>query len=199
MVDERFFDQGHEGWNLASPWVPDKLHRKREDLFAAALGVHRAFIDVAAQKISHNIGVLMGAMHAGAFQDDAKKALLADLWSTLFMVVPVVSTTFASVDRMLGDLPASSIGWVLVDEAGQATPQSAVGALMRAKKAIVVGDPLQIPPVVTLPHRLVLEVAKYFGVSPAEWLAPTASAQTVADDASRLRAEFRADVVQSRS
>ena len=194
LVDEKFFARGHEDWNLASPWVPDSLHRKREDLFAAALNLNRAFIDVTAQKISHNLGVLMGAMHAGAFQEDAKKALLGDLWSTLFLVVPAVSTTFASVDRMLGDLPPSSIGWVLVDEAGQATPQSAVGALMRAKKAIIVGDPLQIPPVVALPQRLILEVTRYFGISPTAWAAPAASVQTVADEASRLRAEFRADV-----
>jgi hypothetical protein len=194
LVDEKFFQQGHEQWNLSSPWLTDELHRKREDLFAAALELHRAFIDVAAQKISHNLGVLMGAMHAGAFQENAKKALLGDLWSTLFLVCPVVSTTFASVDRMLGDLPASSLGWVLVDEAGQATPQSAVGTIMRAKKAIIVGDPLQIPPVVSLPQRLVIEVARYFGVTPVEWLAPEASVQTLADQSSRLKAEFRADV-----
>lgn len=194
LVDEGFFRQGHEQWNLSSPWLPDALHRKREDLFALALEVHQAFIDAAAQKVSHNLGVLMQAMHAGAFQDEAKKALLGDLWATLFLVCPVVSTTFASVDRMLGDLPPSSLGWLLVDEAGQATPQSAVGLLMRAKRTIVVGDPLQIPPVVSLPQRLILEVAKFFGVSPAEWLAPEASVQTLADQASKLKAEFRADV-----
>lgn len=194
LVDDRFFQQGHERWNLASPWLPDELHRKREDLFAAAMELHRAFIDCAAQKVLHNLGVLMNAMHAGAFREDTKKALLGDLWSTLFLVCPVVSTTFASVDRMLGDLPPSSFGWVLVDEAGQATPQSAVGILMRAKKAIIVGDPLQIPPVVSLPQRLVAEVAQYFGINTVKWLAPEASAQTLADQASRLKAEFRADV-----
>jgi len=194
LVDESFFEANHARWNLASPWLPDSLHKKREDLFSLAMGLHKAFIDATAQKVSHNLGVLMGAMSAGAFQDEAKKALLPDLWSTLFVVCPVVSTTFASVDRMLGDMPLASLGWVLVDEAGQATPQSAVGLLMRAKKAVVVGDPLQIPPVVSLPQRLIVEVAKYFGVAQEQWLAPEASVQTLADDASRLRAEFRADV-----
>lgn len=194
LVDEHFFEQKHEQWNLSATWVPDTLHSKREDLFTAALAVHRAFIDVTAQKISHNLGVLMGAMQAGAFQDQAKKSLLGDLWSTLFLVVPTVSTTFASVDRMLGDLAPSSLGWLLIDEAGQATPQSAVGAIMRAKRTIVVGDPLQVPPVVSLPTRLTKEVCKYFNVSDQEWAAPDASVQTVADSASRFQAEFNADV-----
>lgn len=194
IVDERFFEGGHEDWNLAAPWIPDTLHGKREALFAAALALHRAFIDVGAQKIAHNLGILMGAMQTGAFKDEAKRALLGDLWTTLYLVVPVLSTTFASVDRMLGDLPPSSIGWLLIDEAGQATPQAAVGAIMRAKRAIVVGDPLQIPPVVSLPQRLTEEVAKYFNIDPEHWLAPEASVQTVSDDASRFQAEFRADV-----
>lgn len=194
LVDEHFFKQDHERWNLVAPWLPDALHRKREDLFVAALALHRAFIDGAAQKVSHNLGALMGAMAAGAFQEDAKKALLGDLWSTLFLAVPVVSTTFASVDRMLGDLPPSALGWLLVDEAGQAAPQSVVGALMRARQVVVVGDPLQIPPVASLPDKLVTDVCKYFNVSKDLWAAPGASVQTLADEASELQAEFRGDV-----
>lgn len=191
IVDEEFFEQGHSEWNLTAPWITDEIHAKREQLFAAALEVHKAFIDVTAQKVMHNLGVLMGAMQAGAFKDDAKKALLGDLWSTLFMVVPALSTTFASVDRMLGDVPTESFGWLLIDEAGQATPQAAVGALMRARRAIVVGDPLQIPPVSSLPARLTHQVCNFFKVTPAQWAAPAASVQTLADDASHHRAEFK--------
>jgi AAA domain len=117
-----------------------------------------------------------------------------DLRSTLFLAVPVVSTTFASVDRMLGDLPPSALGWLLVDEAGQATPQSVVGALMRAQRVVVVGDPLQIPPVVSLPDKLITDVCKYFNVSKDLWAAPSASVQTLADEASAIQAEFRGDV-----
>lgn len=194
LVDGIFFEQDHARWNQAAPWVPDHIHAKREALFAAAMNLHRAFVDAAAQRITQNIGVLMGAMQAGAFKDEAKRSLLGDLWSTLFLVVPVISTTFASVGRMLGDLPPSSIGWLLIDEAGQATPQAAVGALMRSKRAIVVGDPLQIPPVVALPKRLMVEIANYFNVDMDSWFAPDASVQTVADAASRYQAEFRADI-----
>ncbi|WP_246793475.1 DEAD/DEAH box helicase [Burkholderia perseverans] len=194
LVDDAFFEQSHDDWNLSSPWVPASLHRKREELFAIAMEVHQAFLNVAAQKISHNLGALMGAMQSGALKSDEKKALLPDLWATLFLVVPVVSTTFASVDRMLGDVPPASLGYLLIDEAGQATPQAAVGALMRTRKVIVVGDPLQIPPVVSLPERLVMGICDYFRVSHAEWAAPQASVQTIADAASPYQAQFRGDV-----
>ena len=193
LVDDLFFARGHEASNLAAPWIPDSLHRKREDLFITALAVHRAFIDASAQKVLHNLSVLMDVFSSGPIQDETKRTLLGDLWSTLFLVVPVISTTFASVDRMLGDLPAGSVGWLLVDEAGQALPQAAVGAVMRAKRSIIVGDPLQIPPVVTLPERLNSEICKFFKVDKSVWAAPEASAQTLADQASRFQAAFRSD------
>lgn len=193
IVDEQFFAKGHEKVNLASPWIPDSLHRKREDLFIAALAVHRAFVDASAQKVLHNLSVLMDVFSGGPPQDPAMKALLGDLWSTLFMVVPVLSTTFASVERMLGDLPSGSIGWLLIDEAGQALPQAAVGAILRARRSLVVGDPLQIPPVVSLPERLNAEICGFFKIDKPVWAAPEASAQTVADRTSPHQAAFRSD------
>ena len=193
VVDEQLFARGHEALNLSAPWVPDELHRKREELFIAALAAHRAFIDASAQKVLHNLSVLMDVFAGGPPQDEARRKLLGDLWSTLWLVVPVLSTTFASVERMLGDLPPGSIGWLLVDEAGQALPQAAVGAVMRARRSIVVGDPLQIPPVVTLPSRLNSEVCKHFKVIESGWAAPKASNQTVADQASCFQSAFRSD------
>jgi len=170
---------------------PTSLHYKREDLFVAALAVHRAFIDASAQKVLHNLSALMDVFQSGRVHDETRRKLLGDLWSTLFLVVPVISTTFASVDRMLGDLPPGSLGWLLIDEAGQALPQAAAGAIMRAKRAIVVGDPLQVPPVVTLPERLNSGICKFFNVDEHDWSAPVASSQTLADRASRFQAAFR--------
>jgi hypothetical protein len=191
FIDEHFFARGHEAVHRASPWMPDSLQRKREDLFIAAMAVHRAFIDASAQKVLHNLSALMDVFSSGRVHQEARRRLLGDLWSTLFLVVPVISTTFASVDRMLGELPPGSVGWLLIDEAGQALPQAAVGAIMRAKRAIVVGDPLQVPPIVTLPERLNSGICKFFNVDEHDWSAPVASSQTVADRASRFRATFR--------
>ncbi|KHJ53113.1 DNA helicase [Aureimonas altamirensis] len=194
IIDELFFAREHEAIHLTAPWLPDDIHRMREDLFAAALMVHKAFIDASANRLQHNLGLLMSAMTAGAFQSSAHRELLPDLWSSLFMVVPAISTTFASVRTMFGDLAPESVGWLLVDEAGQAIPQAAVGAIMRSKRSIVVGDPLQIPPVVSLPEKLNAEICKFFDIDETEWSAPAASTQTLADQASRFKSTFITDI-----
>ncbi len=65
------------------------------------------------------------------------------------LIFPVVSTTFASFDLLSGGIPKDFIDYLFIDEAGQAIPQAAVGALYRSKKVVAVGDPIQIEPVVT--------------------------------------------------
>jgi hypothetical protein len=198
MADAAFFAQEHASLHIATPWIPAELQDKREALFAAALAVHKAFIDAAAEPILHNLGILLDAFGGRAPTDPHRARLMPDLWSTLFMVVPVVSTTFASVERMLAGLPPACLGWLLIDEAGQALPQAAVGALSRAKRAIIVGDPMQIQPVVTLPDRWVGEICNFFGIDRGAWAAPEASVQTLADRASRFQAEFNASPVPRR-
>lgn len=79
---------------------------------------------------------------------------------------------------------------MLIDEAGQALPQAAVGAFMRTKRAVVVGDPLQIEPVVVLSDTLTKTLCRRFGVDPDRFNAPAASVQTLADDATPYIAEF---------
>ena len=75
------------------------------------------------------------------------------------MLTPVISSTFASVGRLLKDMKKpGSIGTLVIDEAGQAQPQMAVGALYRARKAIIVGDPKQVEPVVTDDLKLLRDI-----------------------------------------
>lgn len=192
VVDDDFFASGRERIQSSAPWLTAEEHRERDDLFEAALHLHRAFIDAAAKPLRQNLGAVLQMLDGKGFSQETKEALVPDLWSSLFLVVPVISTTFASVGTMLGRLPPGSLGWLLVDEAGQAAPQQAVGALMRANRAIVVGDPIQVPPVVLLPDRLTAAICRAFGVEADRFAAPTASAQTLADDATAWFAEFPA-------
>lgn len=190
LIDHQFFQQRHEKRHIVSPWCNEEMQRLRDEVFIESIRLHKAFIDAAAKPIRHNLGVLMMRFSGQTMPDEEKQDLMADLWSTLFLVVPAVSTTFASVERMLGKLAPESLGWLLIDEAGQALPQAAVGAIMRTKRAVVVGDPLQIEPVVTLPGTLTQNICHEFDIDPLRLNAPEASVQTLADATTAYYAEF---------
>ena len=158
------------------------------------MALHRAFIDAAAKPLRHNLGALMNVFTTQTLRGAEKQALLPDLWASLFLVVPLISTTFASINRMLGKLPPESLGWLFVDEAGQALPQAAVGALLRTRRAVIVGDPVQIEPVVVLPDTLTHAICRRFGVDPNHYAGPLASVQTLADSASSYKSEFQTHI-----
>lgn len=190
FLSSAFFELGHRERHRTSPWLDQETARLRNDLFEAAMAVHKAFVAAAAKPIRHNLNVLMDGFGTRSLGSPERDALIPDLWSTLFLVVPVVSTTFASVGRMFGKIGPGEFGWLLVDEAGQALPQAAVGALVRAKRAVVVGDPIQIEPVVILPDQLTEAICYKFGIEPTVFNAPAGSAQTLADNATEYFGTF---------
>ncbi|GAA2255927.1 hypothetical protein GCM10010430_44710 [Kitasatospora cystarginea] len=167
---------------LGSPWSDETWSTARSDLFLRALDLHRALVAGAAKKVHGNLQVLMELMTnaSGPIPDEEVERA----WQTLFLLVPVVSTTFSSVGSMFARLGQGTIGWVLVDEAGQATPQAAVGALWRARRAVLVGDPLQLEPVVTMPTALQRRLLRAYAVD-EQWLPSATSAQAVADQTNR--------------
>lgn len=185
-----FFELSHTDRQKTAPWLDAATSRLRNDVFEAAIAVHKAFVDAAAKPIRHNLNVLMDGFGTRSLGSPQKDLMIPHIWSTLFLVVPVVSTTFASVARMFPKLGSEALGWLLVDEAGQALPQAAVGALMRTQRAVVVGDPIQIEPVVVLPDRLTDAVCAQFGVDPIVFNAPGASVQTLADSATAYYGTF---------
>lgn len=164
---------------LASPWSDKEFCAARTRVFLAALALHRAFIAANARTMRLNL-LLLKETFAGVVPQDVALAV----WQSLFLVMPVVSTTFASCGRLFGPLRQESLGWVLVDEAGQAAPQAAVGALWRARRGVLVGDPLQLEPVVTLPTSVQERLREAYGVD-EEWLPSRTSAQRVADRTNR--------------
>jgi hypothetical protein len=182
LLNSAFWQKAHHDKQLASPHLLPKAHLLRDALFVAAIKLHKAFIDAAVKPLRQNLGLFFDVLAGNKLPHD-KQVLLPQLWSSIFLVTPVVSTTFASVGRMLEDLPAESMGWLLIDEAGQAPPQQAAGAIWRAKRVIAVGDPLQVEPIESLPPALVKGMAQHVGVESDTWLAPIASVQTLADEA----------------
>jgi hypothetical protein len=161
----------------SAPWADEEYAAARTTLFLAALALHKAFIRAEAATIRRNLSALMDMMSGKGTPEEAA-ALAA--WQTFFLVVPVVSTTFASLDRLFTGLGRESLGWLFIDEAGQAAPQYAAGALWRSRRAVIVGDPLQIKPVVTLPWGGQRALAREYGVG-EQWAPSRTSVQQLAD------------------
>ena len=59
LPDRYFWDLPEEERQKLSPWLDEAFQRMRDDLFAACFALHRAFIDAAAPKLRHNLGVAM--------------------------------------------------------------------------------------------------------------------------------------------
>jgi AAA domain len=166
---------------MSAPWADEELSRARTELFLTALELHKALIEAEAVRFRANLDALMDIL-TGKGHPEPAGTLAA--WQTLFLVVPVVSSTFASIDRLFTGLGQESLGWLLIDEAGQAPPQYAVGAIWRAHRAVVVGDPLQLKPIVTLPWGGQRALLREFGVA-EEWAPSRTSVQQVADRLAR--------------
>ncbi len=181
-----FWSQSDDVLQQASPWNGGRFREARDALFAAAMRLHRAFIIAGARALKPYLNTIAKAALGGP---DAPKLTSQD-WGVLFLLVPVVSTTFASIGRMFQGFGAASIGWLLIDEAGQAAPQQAVGAIWRARRAVVIGDPLQIEPIASLPKRTMRQIFQSYGLDPAPWSAPRNSVQTFADQASQIQGHF---------
>lgn len=136
----------------ASPWMDDAWSEARTRLFLAALRLHHDFLRIEAKRMRANLNLAVDILKGSAPRDLSEPAALA-AWQSLFFVVPVISTTFASLGRVFSHLGTEKLGWLFVDEAGQATPQYAVGGLWRARRAVLVGDPLQLEPIESLTRR----------------------------------------------
>lgn len=159
-----------------------ELNRLRAQLTLKAFDLHQAWLVAVyadkENKLWQTMSTLMPMLNGSVVQYDAAKAL----WQLLFMIIPVISSTFASFSNQFKMLKEGDIGWLFIDEAGQAAPQQATGALWRAKRAVVVGDPRQIEPVFTVPPCLVDAMARQsFGDEALKWSPTTASVQTIAD------------------
>lgn len=177
-----------------SPWYSEELKKLESELFVEAMKVNECFLLMANQTSDRNIS---GRNISGRIEttldrffkflksgEDLNEQQIRAMWNTFWLVIPVVSSTFASIQRMFGNLGPGSIPWLFIDEAGQAVPQAAAGALWRCKRAVVVGDPFQIEPVVTTPDAIIKELGNHFDLK-WEQMDSTLSVQRMADRVNR--------------
>ena len=177
-------------WQLKSVWNDEELSRLRSRLFLQALRLQEWTIKACSREFTANINVITRYLR-GVLIEEAEAE---EIWNALFFMVPVVSSTLASFSRLFAGMGPASLDWVLLDEAGQASPQSAAGALWRARRAAIIGDPQQIEPVVPQPSSLIDTLKERIrnadsrnrGVVFEKWSPLGQSAQTLADRSSEL-------------
>jgi hypothetical protein len=167
-----------------TPWLDEELDEARSALFLAALQLHQDFLANVAAEMLPGLRAALEVI-TGVCPRDLEPAKRRAAWQLFFLVVPLVSTTFASYARLFSGISEEGLGWLFIDEAGQASPQFAVGAIWRSQRVIAVGDPLQLQPVVTIPQKAQRDIAKAYSVS-STWIAPQASVQTLADRVARF-------------
>ena len=163
-------------------YVCNYLNECREHLLYDALQLQKAV--VMSDAFRKNMQLL--SQYWGSLSERKKLQKIFDLdtifpalLNSLMIAVPVISSTFAAVEKFLINCKSeSSLGTIIIDEAGQASPHMLVGALFRAQKAIVVGDPKQIEPVQTVQD---LFVEKIGGDGLGKYRSKELSVQSLAD------------------
>lgn len=172
-------NQDYSSLQQSNPWFDTDFRRKQSELFITAIKVRKQFI-------YENKKNLNAAKNIWRNQQDYldRKELLAISWHWINFAIPVISSTFASFGRMCKYLTPGTIGNLFVDEAGQAVPQAAVGAIFRSKKVMVVGDPSQIKPVLTLDSNVLRMLRKHYDIT-EEYLSDNASVQALVDKTSQ--------------
>ncbi|MFC4372659.1 DEAD/DEAH box helicase [Nocardia halotolerans] len=173
-----------EQFQLCNPWADEQYCTARRELFLSALRLHRAFLLNAAPRVRDNLIVAI-ALIRGELATAPKPETVAAAWQTLFLAVPMVTTTFTALPRLFEGLGREALGWLFVDDAGQAAPQSVAGGLWRARRAVIVGDHRQLGPAEVLPTSAQEALVRQFGLEP-EWLPDRASARQAADRAVRF-------------
>jgi len=174
------FEKDYDSLQMSNPWFDERYRIEQSKLFVSALQVRKEFL-------YENRKNLNAAINIWKYQNnyvEKNKRLINIAWNWINLCIPVISSTFASFSRMLKNIDENVLGHTFVDEAGQALPQAAVGAVFRSRNIMVVGDPFQIKPVLTLDEGILALLSKSYNVSEL-YLSESASVQTLVDAVSK--------------
>ncbi|MBS1607055.1 MAG: ATP-binding protein [Bacteroidetes bacterium] len=179
LPDKGFLERSMGDIHQMTPYSSEKINILRSEIFLESLRLTALAIRLNARYFNANLNTFVNLSPNKPIAG-LDEAVASRLWNCFFFCIPVVSVTLASFQRQFYNSGRGSIGWLLIDEAGQATLPSVCGAIWRAQRCIVIGDTLQIPPVVTIPRALGRFFQDKYGVG-EEWSPLLHSAQFLAD------------------
>jgi len=175
VPDADMLAPGGAGRHRRSCWMDEAFEEARTELFLQACALNALMLRANAPLLKRSFWMLRGVLN-GQFRVDGHT--FGRAMQTLLAITPVVSTSLASVRRLA--MRPDLFGLAIIDEAGQATPQSVLGLAQRSSRLVMVGDPLQIEPVMTTPQPVV-ERLQLLSAVPERFSLAGVSAQSVAD------------------
>ena len=175
---------------MFTPYNHEELNKLRMQIFIESLKLHKLLIARHKEEFKKILNIFTAfLLNPDKFTNDTYS--MEDLFNIFFFVIPVTSTTFHSFGTLFKNMSKSGIGYLIVDEAGQAAPQQALMPLYKSNKAIVVGDPLQIEPVVSITSDLDNYLIKSFNIEyPERYQTISSSVQILADHGSSIGAFY---------
>jgi hypothetical protein len=188
IPDEKFWNGSIEDIHMASPWNNEEINIKKGKTFVSSLKMHKKLISDNKEVFIGNLKV-MKLILQGKIYD---KRIIKAAWKTYFLLCPVVSTTFSSLGKVFKNLGEGELGYMFVDEAGQAKPQDLVGGLWRSRIGCIIGDPRQITPVNNISES-VNDCFKEKNNVSDNWDILTNSAQVIADRVSPYGSSIRTE------
>ncbi|WP_051748626.1 DEAD/DEAH box helicase [Terribacillus saccharophilus] len=191
--NQEFINSTDDYWEIANYesrqqnvlFQTNELNTLRSRLFIKALIVLRHFLSVNHAKIEAALSLLNENRNEIDINNEKGIAAMKAMWNTIHCICPVISTTFASFASMYRGMPKDFIPNLFIDEAGQATPAQAVGAIWRSRRVMAVGDPLQIEPVQSIEASLLEDICGYNKVE-SDVLNIKSSVQSLADRSNPL-------------
>ena len=163
---------------LSNPWFDKSFRIEQSKLFILALRVRMQFLYENRENIN-----LAATIWEQQKEYCETTGMIEAAWHWINMTIPAIGTTFSSFSRMFRHIDCERLGHLFIDEAGQALPQAAVGAIARCKYVLAVGDPSQITPVLTVDSGVLAVVRDCFGMT-QKYISANASVQTLVDAAS---------------
>lgn len=165
FTDSKFlnFNKDRNEFQKSNPWFNKEYRELQTELFISSLIVRKQFL----YENKENLSVVTEIWNT--LYKFPKKTngnlIIQTAWNWMNFIIPIIGTTFASFGYMFRYLGENSIANTFIDEGGQATPQSSVGAVFRSKKIMAVGDPSQIPPVNTVDASIKGIICQIFNIN----------------------------------
>lgn len=136
--------------------VCEEVAKRRNRMFCLSIEITEWYIKKHAKEINHNLQKVYPDNWFQAFYrrdycyDEKYVQYMKAMWETIFLCFPVVTTTLHALTRKKFPMIPEIFDTLMIDEAGQALIHTAVGPLLRFRRAIIVGDIFQLEPIRTI-------------------------------------------------